>query len=38
MATSTLLVHSQLSLILGGSLFYARVTLKTLVVFNFKVP
>ncbi len=28
----------QLGLILGGSLFYARVTFKTLVVFNFKVP
>ena len=27
-----------LGLILGGSLFYARVTVKTLVVFNFKVP
>jgi hypothetical protein len=27
-----------LGLILGGSLFYARVTFKTLVVFNFKVP
>ncbi len=27
-----------LGLILGGSLFYARVTFETLVVFNFKVP
>ena len=28
----------RLGLILGGALFYARVTFKTLVVFNFKVP
>ncbi len=27
-----------LGLILGGALFYARVTFETLVVFNFKVP
>ncbi len=31
-------VSSGLGLILGGTLFYARVTFKTLVVFNFKVP
>ncbi len=33
-------VHSvsRLGLILGGALFYARVTFETLVVFNFKVP
>ncbi len=29
---------SRLGLILGGSLFYARVTFETLVVFSFKVP
>ena len=28
----------RLGLILGGTLFYARVTFETLVVFNFKVP
>ncbi len=31
-------IERGLGLILGGSLFYARVTFKTLVVFNFKVP
>ena len=31
-------VQSGLGLILGGALFYARVTFETLVVFNFKVP
>jgi hypothetical protein len=31
------LVNSRLGLILDGTLFYARVTFKTLVVFNFKV-
>jgi hypothetical protein len=30
--------HEGLGLILGGALFYARVTLETLVVFNIKVP
>jgi hypothetical protein len=30
--------HHRLGLILGGALFYARVTFETLVVFNFKVP
>ena len=30
--------YYRLGLILGGSLFYARVTFETLVVFNFKVP
>ena len=29
---------ARLGLILGGTLFYARVTFKTLAVFNFKVP
>ena len=28
----------RLGLILGGTLFYARVTFETLVVFNFRVP
>jgi hypothetical protein len=29
---------TRLGLILGGALFYTRVTFETLVVFNFKVP
>ncbi len=29
---------TRLGLILGGALFYARVTFETLIVFNFKVP
>ena len=31
-------IYQGLGLILGGALFYARVTFETLVVFNFKVP
>ncbi len=36
--STQLIEATRLGLILGGSLFYARVTFKTLVVFNLKVP